>query len=143
MRSLFAPWFNKWVTPGMEIQLVTHLTLSWWRYGKSWRVGNASRNETNEILNVYLLKVWGFIPRRQIRVIWHSDQHYLVFGSGQGHWPGIFGRKCSNKQYSIFPKKRDNLFAGVATFLTEREEPNTGVFDTRLQSIKGWSLRKR
>jgi len=24
-------------------------------YGKSWRVGNASRNETNEILTVYLV----------------------------------------------------------------------------------------
>jgi len=24
-------------------------------YGKSWRVGNASQNETNEILNVYLV----------------------------------------------------------------------------------------
>jgi len=86
-------------------------------------VGNASGDETNEILTVYLLKVWGFIPRRRIRVIWHSDQHYLAVGSGQGHWPGIFGGKCSNKQYLIFPQKRDNLFAGVTTFLTEREEP--------------------
>jgi len=25
-------------------------------YGKSWRVGNTSRNETNEILTVYLVK---------------------------------------------------------------------------------------
>jgi len=26
------------------------------QYGKSWRVGNASRNETNEILTIYLAK---------------------------------------------------------------------------------------
>jgi len=25
-------------------------------HGKTWRVGNASRNETNEILTVYLVK---------------------------------------------------------------------------------------
>jgi len=38
-------------------------------YGKSWRVGNASRNETNKILTIYLWKVWGFLPRSRIRVI--------------------------------------------------------------------------
>jgi len=37
----------------------------------------------------------------------------------------------------MFPKKRDNLFAGVTIFLTEREEPKRGVFDARLLSIKG------
>jgi len=53
-------------------------------YGKSWRLGNASRNETNEILTVYLQNLWGFIPRRRIRLIRHLDQHYLAVGSGQG-----------------------------------------------------------
>jgi len=32
-------------------------------YGKSWRVGNASRNETNEILTIYILgKLWVLYP---------------------------------------------------------------------------------
>jgi len=29
----------------------------------------------------------------------------------------------------MFPKKRDNLFAGVATFLAERDKPKRGEFD--------------
>jgi len=32
--------------------------------------------------------------------------------------------------------KGDNMFAGVTTFLAERDEPKWGVFDTRLLSIK-------
>jgi len=44
----------------------------------------------------------------------------LAVRSGQGPGSGIIGGKCSNNKYLIFPKKRDNLFAGVATFLTEK-----------------------
>jgi len=75
-------------------------------YGKSWRVGNASRNETNEILTVYLWKVWVFIPRRRIRVIWHSDQHLFW----QSYWVKDIDREYleGNAQTSniwYFPRK--------------------------------------
>jgi len=50
---------------------------------------------------------------------------------------GIIGGKCLNKQYFVFPKKRDNLFAGATTFLTEKGRIKEGVFDTQLLSIKG------
>jgi len=30
--------------------------MAWFIYGKSWPVGNASRNETNEILTIYSVK---------------------------------------------------------------------------------------
>jgi len=43
----------------------------------------------------------------------------MEVGSGQGPGSVIIGGKCSNKQYLIFPKKRDNLLAGVTTLLTE------------------------
>jgi len=33
-------------------------------YGKSWQVGNASRNETNEILTVYLVKGLALYTRK-------------------------------------------------------------------------------
>jgi len=35
-------------------------------YGKSWHRGNASRNDTNEVLTIYLTY---FIPKGQIRVV--------------------------------------------------------------------------
>jgi len=70
-----------------------------------------------------------------------TDQDDLTFFSG---WIGsrklaenIWREMLINKQYLIVPKKRDNLFAGVTTFLPERDEPKRGVFDTRLLSIKG------
>jgi len=100
-------------------------------------VGNASRNETNEILTIYLWKMLGFIPRRWIRINWHSDQHNF------GSWVGskifdrnIIRREVLNQYWLTIPKKRDNVFAGVPAFLTEMVKPKRGVFDSRLQSIK-------
>jgi len=45
-------------------------------------------------------------------------------------------REVLNQYWLIIPKKRDNLFAGVPTFLTEMVKPKRGIFDNRLPSIK-------
>jgi len=41
------------MSPGFGFEATLELMSG---YGKSWLVGNASRNETNEILTVYLVK---------------------------------------------------------------------------------------
>jgi len=63
-----------------------------------------------------------------------TDQDNLTFGSalfggrpGQGPCSGIIEGKCSNKQYLIFPMKRDNLFACVTIFLTGKGKNQIGA----------------